>query len=109
MKVTVGLMDIDQAKWFLQVFADGKKLNTATIRELYLSGYIGIELLSPGKEPLPTVITEKGKQLLETRWAGCKSSLALHCLPDTKLRMRAVARLRGIVAPLRVARLMNGC
>jgi hypothetical protein len=63
-------MDIDQAKWFLRVFADGKKLNTATIRELYLSGYIGIKLRSPGKEPLPTVITEKGKQVLETRWGS---------------------------------------
>ena len=58
-------MDINQAKWFLRVFADGKKLDTATIRELYLSGYIGIELLSSGKEPLPTVITEKGKRILE--------------------------------------------
>jgi hypothetical protein len=58
-------MDINQAKWFLRVFADGKKLDTVTIRELYLSGYIGIELLSPGKEPLPTVITEKGKRVLE--------------------------------------------
>ena len=59
-------MDINQAKWFLRVFADGKKLDAVTIRELYLSGYIGIELLSPGKEPLPTVITEKGKRVLET-------------------------------------------
>ena len=58
-------MDINQAKWFLRVFADGKKLDTVTIRALYLSGYIGIELLSPGKEPLPTVITEKGKRVLE--------------------------------------------
>jgi hypothetical protein len=58
-------MDIDQAKWFLQVFANGKKLDTLTIRELYLSGYIGIELRSPGKDPLPTVITEKGKRVLE--------------------------------------------
>jgi len=58
-------MDINQAKWFLRVFVDGKKLDTLTIRELYLSGYIGIELLSPGKEPLPTVITEKGKRVLE--------------------------------------------
>jgi hypothetical protein len=58
-------MDINQAKWFLRVFVDGKKLDTVTIRELYLSGYIGIELLSPGKEPLPTVITEKGKRVLE--------------------------------------------
>ncbi len=59
-------MDTDQAKWFLRVFAGGNKLNAITIRELYLSGYIGIELLSPGKEPLPTVITEKGKQVLES-------------------------------------------
>ena len=59
-------MDMNQAKWFLRVFADGKKIDTVTIRELYLSGYIGIELLSPGKEPLPTVITEKGKQVLGT-------------------------------------------
>jgi len=58
-------MDINQAKWFLRVFVDGKKLDTVTIRELYLSGYIGIELLSPGKEPLPTVITEKGRRVLE--------------------------------------------
>jgi hypothetical protein len=92
-------MDIDQAKWFLRVFAGGKKLNTATIRELYLSGYIGIDSHPPGKELRPTVITEKGKQLLETRRAGCKSSLALHCLPDTKLRMRAAARLRGMSLP----------
>jgi hypothetical protein len=58
-------MDIDQARWFLRAFADGKKLNKLTIRELYLSGYIGIELLSPGKEPLPTVITDKGKRVLQ--------------------------------------------
>jgi hypothetical protein len=57
-------METEQAKWFLQVFANGKKLNKTTIRELYLSGYIGIELHSPGKEPLPTVITEKGKKVL---------------------------------------------
>ena len=59
-------MDINQAKWFLRVFADGKQLNAITIRELYLSGYIGIEL-QPRKEPLPTVITEKGKRVLELR------------------------------------------
>jgi hypothetical protein len=59
-------MDIDQAKWFLRVFAGGNKLKTVTVSELYLSGYIGIELFSPGKEPLPTVITEKGKRVLET-------------------------------------------
>jgi hypothetical protein len=59
-------MDINQAKWFLRVFEGGNKLNAVTIRDLYLSGYIGIELRSPGKEPLPTVITEKGKRILET-------------------------------------------
>ena len=59
-------MEIDQAKRFLQLYADGKKLETGTIRDLYLSGYLGIELRSPGKEPLPTVITEKGKRVLET-------------------------------------------
>ncbi len=61
-----GPLNINQAKWFLRVFANGKKLNTLTIRDLYLSGYLGIELRSPGKEPLPTVITEKGKRVLET-------------------------------------------
>jgi len=57
-------MDIAQAKWFLRIFANGKKLDKLTIRELYLSGYIGVELPSPGNEPLPTVITEKGKRTL---------------------------------------------
>jgi hypothetical protein len=61
------MMDIDRAKWFLGVFSAGKKLNTLTIRELYLSGYIGIELNPPGNELLPTVITEKGKRVLELR------------------------------------------
>jgi hypothetical protein len=59
-------MTINQAKWFLRVFANGKKLNTLTIRDLYLSGHLGIQLGSPGEEPLPTVITEKGKRVLET-------------------------------------------
>jgi hypothetical protein len=59
-------MDIDQAKWFLRVFADGKKLNKLAIRELYLSGYLGIDLRSSDKDPLPTAITEKGKHLLQT-------------------------------------------
>ena len=61
------MMDIDRAKWFLGVFTAGKKLNTLTIRELYLSGYIGIKLNSPGSELLPTVITEKGKRVLELK------------------------------------------
>jgi len=58
-------MDIEQAKWFLRVFADGKKLNKLTIRALYLSVYIGIELPLSGNDPLPTVITEKGKRVLQ--------------------------------------------
>jgi hypothetical protein len=57
-------MDTAQARWFLQVFAHGKKLDRLTIRELYLSGYLAIELHSPGNDPLPTVITEKGKRTL---------------------------------------------
>ena len=58
-------MDVDQAKWLLRIFAEGKKLDTIAIKELYLSGYIGIELHSAGKEPIPTTITEKGKRVLE--------------------------------------------
>ena len=64
-------MDVDQAKLLLRIFADGKKLDTIAIRELYLSGYIGIELHSAGKEPIPTAITENGKRVLE----GQKPSL----------------------------------
>jgi hypothetical protein len=66
-------MDVDQAKWLLRTFAEGKKLDTIAIRELYLSGYLGIELRSAGKEPIPTTITEKGKRVLE----GQKLSLNL--------------------------------
>jgi hypothetical protein len=58
-------MEIDQAKWLLRIFANGKKLDNIAVRELYLSGYIGIKLHSVGKEPLPTTITEKGKRVLE--------------------------------------------
>ena len=52
-------MNADQAKRLLRVFVDGKKLDTIAVRELYLSGYIGIELHSARKEPVPTTITEK--------------------------------------------------
>jgi hypothetical protein len=58
-------MDTDQARWFLQVFLGGKKLSAPAIRDLYLAGYLEIELHLPGKEPLPTVITEKGKRILQ--------------------------------------------
>jgi hypothetical protein len=70
-------MDIAQAKWFLRVFAHGKKLNSLTVRELYLSGYIGIELQSPGNEPIPTSITEKGKRVLEAKSSGGRNLLVL--------------------------------
>jgi hypothetical protein len=66
-------MDVDQAKWLLRIFAEGKKLDTIAIKELYLSGYIGIDLHSAGKEPIPTTITEKGQRVLE----GQKLSLNL--------------------------------
>jgi len=58
-------MDIAVAKSALRKHARGKKLNQAAIGELYLAGYIGIDLQSPGKKLFPTVVTEKGKQLLE--------------------------------------------
>ena len=59
------VMDRSQAKWFLRILVGGKKLNVVTIRELYLSGYVGIDLRVSIKEPIPTGITEKGKQLLK--------------------------------------------
>jgi hypothetical protein len=59
-------MEISEAKWALRKFTDGKELNPPLIRELYLAGYIEIELLSPGQEPHPTLITEKGKRVLES-------------------------------------------
>jgi hypothetical protein len=58
-----GPVDIAQAIWALRAYADGKKLEPATLRELYLAGYIGIDLQSSRKELHPTVITEKGRQL----------------------------------------------
>jgi len=53
------------SKTALREHARGKKLNQVAIGELYLAGYLGIDLQSPGKKLLPTVVTEKGKQLLE--------------------------------------------
>ena len=61
----MGIMNVDRAKRCLRIFADGKKLDTIAIRELYLAGYIGIELHSAGQEPVPTAMTEKGKRILE--------------------------------------------
>jgi hypothetical protein len=59
------IMDTALAKSALREHFRGKRLNQAAIGELYLAGYIGIDLQSPRKKLLPTVITEKGKQLLE--------------------------------------------
>jgi len=67
------MMDTDQAKWFLQVFADGKTLKSRTVRDLYLAGYIGIELRSAGNELLPTALTEKGKRVLESKSWGVRA------------------------------------
>ena len=69
------MMDADQAKWFLQVFASGETLNSRTIRDLYLSGYIGIALQSAGNELLPTAITEKGKRVLENKNFGVRAKV----------------------------------
>src|SRR5258705_3445736 len=63
------IMDIAAAKSALREHARGKKLNQAAIGELCLAGYIAIDLQSLGKKLLPTVVTEKGKQLL----AACKA------------------------------------
>lgn len=58
-------MDMALAKSALRAYAHGEKLDQAAIGELYLVGYIGIDLQSPGKKLLPTAITEKGRHLLE--------------------------------------------
>jgi hypothetical protein len=59
-------MKIEQAKHFLRAYEHGEKLDSPTIRELYLAGYIGIELHSPDEDPRPTFVTEEGKKLLES-------------------------------------------
>jgi hypothetical protein len=59
------IMDIAVAKSALREHARGKKLGQAAVGELYLAGYMGIHLPSPRKMLLPTVVTEKGKQLLD--------------------------------------------
>lgn len=69
-------MEIDQVRWFLQIFDGGKKLEPPVIRELYLAGYLEIELFPPGKEPLPNGITEKGKRVLQQQ-KGLYRSLSL--------------------------------
>lgn len=58
-------MGTDQVKRLLQVFAAGKKLDKTAVTELYLSGYIGIQIPSVGKEPVPTTITPKGDLVLK--------------------------------------------
>jgi len=63
-------IEAERAKSFLRTFVDGKKLDSTAIRELYLSGYLGIELPAMGREPVPTTITEKGKLVLEGQTVG---------------------------------------
>jgi hypothetical protein len=58
-------MEIAEARWALRSYSEGKKLEPGAIRDLYLAGYLGIRLEPSEKELHPTVITEKGKQLLE--------------------------------------------
>lgn len=76
-------MDADQARWFLQVFVGGNKLSPPAVRELYLGGYLEIELNSPAKEPLPTVITEKGKRILRQQPGLFRSLNCLAAPPDS--------------------------
>ncbi len=59
------IMDIALTKSAPREHAKGKKLGQAAIGELYLAGYMGILLPSPRKKLRPTVVTDKGKQLLE--------------------------------------------
>ena len=57
-------MEAERAKEFLRVFEHGGKLDSAIVRELYLAGYIEIDLQSSKEELHLTTITAKGKQLL---------------------------------------------
>jgi len=59
------VMEIAVAKSALREHAKGRKLGQAAIGELYLAGYMGIHLPSPWEKLHPTVVTDKGKQLLE--------------------------------------------
>jgi hypothetical protein len=76
-------MDADQARWFLQVFVGGNKLSPPAIRELYLAGYLEIELNAPGKEPLPTVMTEKGRRVLQQQSGLFRSLTCLIASTDS--------------------------
>jgi hypothetical protein len=59
------IMDLALAKMGSTRAREGRKLGQAAIGELYLAGYMGIHLPSPRKKLHPTVVTDKGKQLLE--------------------------------------------
>lgn len=56
--------EVERAKQFLRVFEHGGKLDSAVVGDLYLVGYIEIDLQSCKKELHLTTITAKGKQLL---------------------------------------------
>ena len=57
-------MEVVEVRLALRAFLAGKKLELATVRELYLAGYVGIDLESQGRELSPTGITAKGWRLL---------------------------------------------
>ena len=76
-------MDTNEARWFLQVLVSGKKLSPPAVRELYLAGYLEIELNSPEKEPRPTVITEKGKRVLQQQSGLFRSLTCLAATTDS--------------------------
>jgi hypothetical protein len=54
----------------LQAFTRGEKLDQSIIKRLYREGYIEVRdvthMQSPEQELLPTFLTEKAKQLLES-------------------------------------------
>ncbi len=57
-------MEVVEVRLALRALLAGKKMESVTVRELYLAGYIGIDLESKGRELLPKEVTEKGWQLL---------------------------------------------
>ena len=59
-------MEVERAKQFLRALEHGGTLDPAIVRELYLAGYIEIDLQSSKKELHLRTITAKGKRLLCT-------------------------------------------
>jgi len=57
-------MEVERAKQFLRALEHGGKLDSPIIRELYLAGYVEIDLQLSKRELRLTTVTAKGKQLL---------------------------------------------